>query len=404
MKNKNTDAAPDIRKKRVKVIAVICSVLVLLAVTTIILIKLSSNNKNDVPATPSSQITSRTDSQDSTSQVGLSSDKASDTQDKTTVTEKEVPVVASPKGKVIEALLPDVMVQYDTLVILNGKAYEYYGHNDKSSHSYADAVNYVAKSLSGKAKVYAIVPPSSMGIQFPDKYRGYSHSTPQDKSISAIYSYLDDSVVKIDTFDTLMMHKDENIFFRTDHHWTSLGAYYAFEEFCKSKGITADPVSTYDSDTFEDFRGSFYKFSNEDEHLKEPEPLTVFYPKSKNAKLHITAKDGKIFEWPIINNVEKYASNLKYSTFIGADNSYSVITNPDVHNNKSCLVVKDSFGNALIPFLTDYYEKIHIVDYRFFKGSVSEFALDNKVDDVLFINNISIIRNPYTVSLLNAIK
>lgn len=397
---KSRSTADTGRKKPlfVTILAVICCVLITITIFTAVIMELVGDRNNNTPSATTSDTVISADSKPAvTTQATTSETDKSE--------EKAVPVVASENGKVINALLPDVMVQYDTLLILNGKAYEYYAHNDKSAHSYANVVNTVAHNLSGKSKVFSIIPPTSMGVQFPQKYRGYSHSTSQKNSISTIYSYLDEDVTAIPVYEALIKHKDENIYFKTDHHWTAYGAHYAFEEFCKAKGLTPAPLSTYRSVTFENFRGSFYKFSHEDEHLNEFEYLTAFYPLSEHATLEVTdMKTDKLMKWPIINDVTSYASSLKYAAFVGSDNSFSVITNPDIISGETCLVVKDSYGNALIPFLTDCYQKIYIVDYRYWKGSISDFAEQHGINDVVFINNLSLIRNPYTVGLLTSIE
>ena len=94
-------------------------------------------------------------------------------------------------------------------------------------------------------------------------------------------------------------------------------------------------------------------------------------------------------------------ASLKYGAFITGDNAYSVINNPDVTDSSSCIVVKESFGNAFVPFLTDHYQTIHVIDYRYWKGSISQFAQDKGVQDVLFVNNLSAIRSTALVGYLH---
>ena len=73
-------------------------------------------------------------------------------------------------------------------------------------------------------------------------------------------------------------------------------------------------------------------------------------------------------------------------------------------DGSSCVVVKESFGNAFVPFLTDHYQTIHVIDYRYWKGSLSQFVTENNVQDVLFVNNLSAIRGSYQVGKLAGVK
>lgn len=106
------------------------------------------------------------------------------------------------------------------------------------------------------------------------------------------------------------------------------------------------------------------------------------------------------YDWPVIYDVSNYNAGLKYSTFIASDNPYTEIENKDLSDGSSCIVVKESFGNAFIPFLVDHYQTVYVVDYRYWTGSISKLAQDKKVNDVLFLNNLSMIRNKSLVGKL----
>ena len=116
--------------------------------------------------------------------------------------------------------------------------------------------------------------------------------------------------------------------------------------------------------------------------------------------MQYTDKNGKKISWDVIYDVSKYPANIKYSAFIGGDNPFTEITNEDIQDGSSCLVVKESFGNAFVPYLTDHYEKVYVVDYRYWEGSIVSLAEEKGVDDVLFVNNLSMIRNDYLTGKL----
>ena len=116
-----------------------------------------------------------------------------------------------------------------------------------------------------------------------------------------------------------------------------------------------------------------------------------------------TTTSGKSNSWDVIYDVSNYRAYAKYSTFIAGDNPYTVIKNDNLKHGSSCVVVKESFGNAFVPFLVDHYEKIYVVDYRYWQGNVVKLAKEKKVDDVIFLNNLSMIRSDYLTGRLGQV-
>lgn len=293
--------------------------------------------------------------------------------------------------------------EYDTVVVVGDCAYELYTYLDEVADNYAKSVNAIADDLEGKADVYNMVIPLSSGITFPDNLQDQIKSSDQREAMQKIQSKLDDNVHVVDIYDSLMQHRDEYIYFRTDHHWTTLGAYYAYEDFCEAKGIEPEELDSYESKDFEGFVGSFYNDCGEAKLKANPDTVTAYYPNSDSI-LHVTAADGTKYDWPVIYDVSNYSDSLKYSAFIGADNPYTVIENKDLTDGSACIVVKESFGNAFIPFLVDHYQKIYVVDYRYWTGSISELAEKKNAEDVIFLNNLSMIRNKSLVGKLHRVR
>ena len=179
-------------------------------------------------------------------------------------------------------------------------------------------------------------------------------------------------------------------------------AHYIIEhtEFCKAKGITPESLDAYSKKRdFDGFLGSFYNDTSDAKLKANPDTVTAYYPNAESI-CHVTASDGKKYDWPVIYDVSNYNAGLKYSTFIASDNPYTEIENKDLSDGSSCIVVKESFGNAFIPFLVDHYQTVYVVDYRYWTGSISKLAQDKKVNDVLFLNNLSMIRNKSLVGKL----
>lgn len=285
------------------------------------------------------------------------------------------------------------------IIITGNSAYEQYTYIEDIAIKYTDIINNMAKALKGKQDVYNIIIPTSIGITFPDNKKDMADSSDQKKSLKKISSKMSGNVKSVPLYNTMMNHRKEYIYFRTDHHWTAKGAYYAYDAFCKARKIMPFKLSSFKKVSYGDFAGSFYKDTNKNAALKK-DTFYVYYPpnyKDGNIKLKYTNKDGVQVNGNLIEDASGYGESLKYSAFIDGDNPYTVITNNSIKDNSSCIVVKESFGNALIPFLVNHYHKIYVIDYRYWEGNIVKLADEKQVNDVITINNISMTRNSYQV-------
>lgn len=293
--------------------------------------------------------------------------------------------------------------QYDAVYRVGDTGYEMYSYVDSTAKKYADNVNAVADALAGKANVYMLPIPLSSGISLPDELYGKDVFGDQKEAEQKIIGYMNGNVKSVALYDALLAHRTEYVYFRTDHHWTATGAYYAYEQFCKAKGITPTPIASYKADEYDGFLGTFYRDSNQNATMGEnPDRVVAYHPLSTEATLDYgDSETANLTRGKIIYDESDAPASLKYGAFITGDNAYSVINNPDVTDSSSCIVVKESFGNAFVPFLTDHYQTIYVLDYRYWKGSISQFAQDKGVQDVLFVNNLSAIRSTALVGYLH---
>ena len=296
-----------------------------------------------------------------------------------------------------------IVQKLSSIIIVGNSAYEYYNFIRSTADSYAATVSRAANALKDKSRVFCVVIPTSIDITLDDGIRKNVSSTSQNDAINYIYSVMSPNVAKIKLYEPLRAHRNEYIYFRTDHHWTALGAYYAYCEYAVAAGLTPAPLSAFEEKQYDTFVGAFYNDSGKDPAL-EKEPDTVYaYKPIGNVKLEFTDRKGNKTNWPIISDVSGWSRGSKYSTFIGGDQPYTHIVNSDITDGSSCLVIKESFGNAMVPFLTANYGEVHVIDYRYWDGSIAEFAEKNGIDDVIFLNNISATRNKSLVNSLNSI-
>jgi len=212
---------------------------------------------------------------------------------------------------------------------------------------------------------------------------------------------LSDNVKPVDIYDELMQHRTEYIYYRTDHHWTSLGAYYAYDAFCKVKEMMPNKLEDYKKASFGRFKGSFYGETNNAKSLRDDKTEVLYPIDNDRISIKYTTESGETLKGKVIEDASSFSENLKYVAYIDGDNPYTVIRNKNIKDGSSCVVIKESFGNAFVPFLADHYSKIYVIDYRYWQGSISKLVKDNSATDVMFINNISMTRNAYLIGKLS---
>ena len=319
--------------------------------------------------------------------------------------ESEPPTEETPT----EPTEPDVPVQpgaiiqkLDSIMVYGNAGYEYYNFVQSTADNYVYGVCRAGARLKGVAKVYDMIIPTSIDITMPDSVREQLNDSVSDqkKAISYMESSMTEDVTVVPIYDALRLHRDEYVYFRTDHHWTGLGAYYAYVEFCKAKGITPLQLEEYDKRSFPGFLGSFYNDSGMDPALGEtPDVVDTYMPKVKT-DFAVTDQNGNTGHGDVIFDESNAPASYKYGAFIWGDNPYSVIENQDMESGESILLIKESFGNAIAPLLCAHYKYVYIMDYRYYSGTVASLVAEKGIDDVLFCNNVSMTRGASQVQLL----
>ncbi len=288
-------------------------------------------------------------------------------------------------------------------MIYGGRIMEIFNVSEGNTKRYADVIMKLYEEC-GRPDTYILLPTPAYSLYAPE-----NHIT--DKSdFNIAYETLEallEGPKLVDLRDTFEANKDKYLYFKTDHHWTAVGAYYACREFLlAAEQQLMPPLSTYESGKREGFLGSLYKAikTNQVSARFENDPDTVeyFYPKSKATILtysRYTMIDPKPREvlYPDYNT----DTNL-YSIFMGGDIALGYIRT-GTRNGKSILVVRDSFGHAFIPFLFDAYEKIYILEPRYFDEAINKFELGKffkkrDIDTLLFVNYSNMATGGYWTS------
>ena len=291
--------------------------------------------------------------------------------------------------------------------VANDTAYQYYTFNEAQSKRYAEQINKISASLEGKAKVYDMVVP--LHYQISPKRDALMAKNPKASdgkaSIDYIYNKLSSSVTSVDAYSEMLSHNAEYLYYRTDHHWTARGAYYAYVAFCKEKGITPTPLSSYQRLQFDGFLGTLYAEHGQPQDMKSnPDYVEAFVPIGVNEETVYDSDGTKINELAVVyTKADKYTAGNKYLTFIGGDQPLIEIHNPQINDGSSIVVVKESYGNAFVPFLVDSYEYVYVIDYRHWTGDLADFVVDKGIDDVLFLNVINVTSTKTRIDELSSI-
>ena len=204
----------------------------------------------------------------------------------------------------------------------------------------------------------------------------------QTQMFSMVRKDLGDSVEWIDVSTELNKHKTEKIYYKTDHHWTTLGAFYAFQAAAPSLGIDGDLSGKYVSYTVSDsFNGMLASKSGV--NFGEKEQIDIYVPTEEDTDLIVDYVDeGK--RSTSLYDSSKLKEKDQYTVFLGGNSSLLDIRTVST-STKRLLLVKDSFANSFIPFLTPYYREIVVVDPRYYSGTINDLMDSYRISEVLFL-------------------
>ena len=282
------------------------------------------------------------------------------------------------------------------IIIAGGRAMEIYSNTPSVTEKYAAAVNLYADTFTN-SRVINIVVPNAGGFYAPEEYR--TGNLDQQAAIADMQEHLNENVVAVNGYDALRPHTDEYIYFRSDHHWTQLGAYYAYRAVMEAIGETP-----YELDEFEqgevngDFLGTLYNWSAsypQSSVIKQnPDKVEFWRPiRDFTTRVYTDLKMNESTAWNgyVISSTVQGIAN-KYMAFMSGDQPLIKVST-DVGNGKSVLVLKESYGNAFVPYLINHYENVYVVDPRKFNGSdtpsgdLVSFIEADPIDDIIIIDN-----------------
>ena len=302
------------------------------------------------------------------------------------VEEESGPVFEEPDEGVLEdGTVHEIGEVRGNLYITNNCAYNLYYFSQEGADGFIRTFNRFYEELDPSLNVYLLLAPLNAGIMLDESVLADMNASDEKKAMEYVYSGIDEGVHTVNCFDRLKKHNAEYLYFHTDHHWTQLGAYYAYQEFCKEKDIQPHELDDFETMQFDGFLGTFYADSGQSPELEvNPDTVYAYVPNGTN-DMHMITVDGEEMDWRIVNDVTDYVPGGKYGAFAGGDQPFNVCHNPEIHDGSSIVVVKDSFGNAFIPWLVDHYEYVYWLDVRYTTTTISQMQETYGIQDVLVL-------------------
>lgn len=283
------------------------------------------------------------------------------------------PVFEEPEKKAAD-FLPGGMIIYD------GAAHSQSRFLKDSADTLANLYMHFANAFPESRLSVVVAPLSTITITDPEVA---ANIYDQGAVLDQLEATITGNVNFVNLKDVYPAHADEYLYFRSDHHWTHRGAYYAYSEFAKSVGLTPTPIEDFEVEIIaENHIGSMYGYTGDSRVATFYDTIEAYMP-TKACTMNVIYGNGTHSQYDscIVKDIGNYVS------FICGDNGYTVINVPENPQDKNILVVKDSFGNAFVTYLVEHYGNIVVVDPRHADMCLYNFYQDFKFTDIVFMAN-----------------
>ncbi|MCM1029627.1 MAG: DHHW family protein [Pseudoflavonifractor sp.] len=287
------------------------------------------------------------------------------------------------------------------------RAMEPFKGSSSAIEAYAAAINEYASRLPDSVRLYCMPVPTAVAYYCPDEATRFTASP--RTAMLRLFSSLDRRVTPVDIYPTLGKHAAEPIYSRTDHHWAPLGAYYAAGCFASAAGTPFLPLSYYSAHCVDGYVGTMAKFSADRAVSNAAEQFVYYTPLDSASysvdyvKYSISRGKGQVIGRVVGESspetgpffYRSFKGSSSYLTFMGGDTRLTHIKT-SASTGRRLLILKDSFGNAIPPYLFSSFDDIHVVDCRYFTRNIISYIADNSISDVLFVNNMTHAVSPAT--------
>lgn len=269
-------------------------------------------------------------------------------------------------------------------LLYDGAAYSQAYFNRRVSQRYADSYVKYTKTFPGVRITAINHPANSINIKNPYVQAMLND---QGKVLDDMASVMYGDVNYINLRSTFEKHKGEYLFFKSDFHWTQLGAYYTYCEYAKSIGLTPTPLSAFEDRVLTtEFIGLTNIYAQDERVNTFYDTLHAYMPRKKHTYTIYYDAEKNIkgqYDTCVHTNI------LTYSCFLIGDQPYAEIVVPENDQSKVVLVIKESSGNAFVPFLIEHYGKIIVIDPRHIDIDIRPLVKNEGVDDIILFATAS---------------
>ena len=290
------------------------------------------------------------------------------------------------------------------LLVTDDTIMEVFENNREHMDWYLNVLEFYSEHIDKGVNLYSMLIPTQLEFKEP------VYSNIQDKqkdTINYIYRNMPDRVIPVNAYDKLKAHSDEYIYYRTDHHWTARGAYYAYTALMETmaqrleKPITASPSaapkekvkSLFEPVNLSDYamgrKTGFYGYLYRQAQNPDIKPDTIeWYDVNVDEHLNISDEyyeNGQSIKY---DSVIFAKDKNDYSLFLGGDQPLAELTNTKRPNGRTMLIIKDSYCNCFAPWVIENFGKVILIDPRTYNGSMKELLERYKPDDLLLMNYI----------------
>jgi hypothetical protein len=292
------------------------------------------------------------------------------------------------------------------VIVHDGRALFLFGGTKGAAQAFAavmngwyDAVVVPAQAARpGQAITFtAVVAPSGAHYYLPPWAQTRVHLEPDN--LAAIREALRPEVRFADVLREMDGHKDEPLFFKSDHHWTGLGAYYAYRAWAASTSTSPLPLSAFTHQTARGAPGSYWQLLRQPALLKADPSSEYWVPPTTVLKTERFSSTGNTRAVPERLFDERARG---YSVFLGGDHPLFVATTA-AGTGRHVLVVKNSYGNAFAPYLVPHFDTVVVVDYRYVTRNIHEIMQTYAITDVVLVTSTAIADSPPHQKRLTAV-
>lgn len=264
-----------------------------------------------------------------------------------------------------------------------GRYLQLYKENKDLVLNHTKAINQFADSLPEGSSVYFTLIPNAVFV-YEDEISSYIQNDDQADTLHFVEDNLSEQVQFVNPATTLLTHKGEYIYYRTDHHWTMRGAWYGYRELCKAMEIEPKALEDFQKKEGKyEFYGSLYsKAPTSKAKADIVEAYINEEGKYMTEYLDTGEKEAGLFKY------ENMLIKDKYTLFLDGNHANIRITNENTDSTEKLLIVKDSYAHCMIPYLAEHFKELYIVDLRYYHEDIKELMMQEEITKVLFLYNM----------------